>query len=46
MYNEYLSNPNSNSMVLFDTDEYEMYNIINTLKCNKSPGHFSFRTTL
>ena len=29
-YNDYLSNPNSNSMVLFDTDEYEIYNIIDT----------------
>ena len=41
-YNDYLSNPNSKSMVIFDTDEYEIYNIINTLKSNKSPGPLQF----
>ena len=29
-------------MVLFDTDEYEIYNIINILKSNKSPGPLQF----
>ena len=29
-------------MILFDTDEYEIYNIINTLKSNKSPGPLQF----
>ena len=29
-------------MVLFDTDKYEIYNIINTLKSNKSPGPLQF----
>ena len=37
-----MSNPNSKSMVLFDTDEYEIYNIINKLKSNKSPGPLQF----
>ena len=41
-YNDYLFNPNSKSMVLFDTDKYEIYNIINTLKSNKSPGPLQF----
>ena len=41
-YNDYLSNPNSKIMVLFDTDKYEIYNIINTLKSNKSPGPLQF----
>ena len=41
-YNDYLSNTNSKSMVLFDTDEYEICNTINILKSNKSPGPLQF----
>ena len=37
-YNTYLRNSNCSSMVFFDSDEDEVFNIINNLKSNKSPG--------
>ena len=41
-YNTYLRNSNCSSMVFFDSDEDEVFNIINSLKSNKSPGPLNF----
>ena len=41
-YSKYLHNSNSSSMFLSDTDTAEVYDIINTLKSNKSPGPLKF----
>ena len=41
-YSKYLYNSNSSSMFLSDTDTAEVYDIINTLKSNKSPGPLKF----
>ena len=41
-YTNYLRNSNCSSMVFFDADDTEVYNIINSLKSNKSPGPLNF----
>ena len=41
-YTTYLRNINFSSMVFFDSDEDEVFNIINSLKSNKSPGPLNF----
>ena len=41
-YSKYLHNSNSSNMYLSDTDTAELYDIINTLKSNKSPGPLKF----
>ena len=41
-YTTYLRNSNCSSMVFFDIDDAEVFNIINSLKNNKSPGPLNF----
>ena len=41
-YTTYLRNSNCSSMFFFDIDDAEVYNIINSLKCNKSPCSLKF----
>ena len=45
-YTNYLKNSNCSSMVFFDADDTEVYNIINSLKSNKSPGPLNFSNHL